>query len=70
MDGCFSSCLSKYVVVGDEKGKVYVFLRKDNVATKFHTKSRSPIMEMISYILTRNPARGNPNLFLNEVIFG
>ncbi|KAK8585092.1 hypothetical protein V6N13_139031 [Hibiscus sabdariffa] len=42
--------LSKYVAVGDENGKVYVFLRNGDVAAEFHTESQSPIKAMVSYM--------------------
>ncbi|KAE8675277.1 leucine-rich repeat transmembrane protein kinase [Hibiscus syriacus] len=42
--------LSKYVAVGDEKGRVFVFLRNGDVAAEFHTKSESSIMAMVSYM--------------------
>ncbi|KAK8551872.1 hypothetical protein V6N13_120303 [Hibiscus sabdariffa] len=42
--------ISKYVAVGDEKGRVYVFLRNGDVAAEFHTKSESPITAMVSYM--------------------
>ncbi|OMO75068.1 hypothetical protein COLO4_26340 [Corchorus olitorius] len=44
--------LSKYVAVGDERGRVYVFLRNGDVVTEFHTKLESPIMAMVSYMST------------------
>ncbi|KAE8674819.1 hypothetical protein F3Y22_tig00111715pilonHSYRG00116 [Hibiscus syriacus] len=42
--------LSKYAAVGDEKGRVYVFLKNGDVTAEFHTKSESPIMAMVSYM--------------------
>ncbi|XP_022772777.1 uncharacterized membrane protein At1g75140-like [Durio zibethinus] len=42
--------LSKYVAVGDERGKVYVFLRNGDVVAEFYTKCESPIMAMVSYM--------------------
>ncbi|XVE94739.1 hypothetical protein REPUB_Repub02eG0035100 [Reevesia pubescens] len=42
--------LGKYVAVGDERGRVYVFLRNGDVAAEFYTKCESPIMAMVSYM--------------------
>ncbi|TYI82260.1 hypothetical protein E1A91_D05G210200v1 [Gossypium mustelinum] len=42
--------LSKYVAVGDEKGRVYVFLRNGDVVVEFYTKNESPITAMVSYM--------------------
>ncbi|XP_022768566.1 uncharacterized membrane protein At1g75140-like isoform X2 [Durio zibethinus] len=42
--------LSKYVAVGDERGRVYVFLRNGDVVAEFYTKSESPIRAMVSYM--------------------
>ncbi|KAK9271339.1 hypothetical protein L1049_026929 [Liquidambar formosana] len=42
--------LSKYVAVGDERGRVYVFLRNGDVSVEFYTASVSPITAMLSYI--------------------
>ncbi|TYH17650.1 hypothetical protein ES288_A05G207900v1 [Gossypium darwinii] len=42
--------LSKYVAVGDEKGRVYVFLRNGDVVVEFYTKYESPITAMVSYM--------------------
>ncbi|XVF63895.1 hypothetical protein PTKIN_Ptkin09bG0123300 [Pterospermum kingtungense] len=42
--------LSKYVAVGDERGRVYVFLRNGDVVAEFYTKCESPIMAMVSYM--------------------
>ncbi|XP_057974203.1 uncharacterized membrane protein At1g75140 isoform X2 [Malania oleifera] len=42
--------LSKYVAVGDEQGRVFVFLRNGDVAVEFHTFSESPITAMLSYV--------------------
>ncbi|KAJ7958051.1 WD40-repeat-containing domain protein [Quillaja saponaria] len=42
--------LSKYVAVGDERGRVYVFLRNGDVLVEFYTLSESPITAMVSYM--------------------
>uniref|UniRef100_A0A5B7BPU4 Uncharacterized protein n=1 Tax=Davidia involucrata TaxID=16924 RepID=A0A5B7BPU4_DAVIN len=42
--------LSKYVAVGDDRGRVYVFLRNGDVSVEFYTMSDSPITVMLSYI--------------------
>ena len=42
--------LSKYVAVGDERGRVYVFLRNGDVLVEFYTRSDSPITAMLSYM--------------------
>ncbi|OWM80828.1 uncharacterized membrane protein At1g75140 [Punica granatum] len=42
--------LSKYVAVGDERGKVYVFLRNGDVLVEFKTVTDSPITAMVSYM--------------------
>jgi|UniRef100_A0A2N9GMA0 hypothetical protein len=42
--------LSKYVAVGDERGRVYVFLRNGDVLLEFYTLSDSPITAMLSYM--------------------
>ncbi|KAL5724584.1 hypothetical protein ACHQM5_007824 [Ranunculus cassubicifolius] len=41
---------SKYIAVGDERGKVYVFLPNGDVLVEFHTLSESPITAMLSYM--------------------
>lgn len=41
--------ISKYVAVGDEKGRVYVFLRNGDVLVEFDTSLDSPIKAMVSY---------------------
>lgn len=41
--------LSKYFAVGDNKGKVYVFLKSSDVVVEFSTLSDSPITAMLSY---------------------
>ncbi|KAI4336892.1 hypothetical protein L6164_015369 [Bauhinia variegata] len=41
--------LSKYVAVGDERGRVYVFLRNGDVSIEFYTALESPITAMVSY---------------------
>lgn len=41
---------SKYVAVGDERGRVYVFLRNGDVLVEFDTLSGSPIMAMASFL--------------------
>ncbi|XP_038885478.1 uncharacterized membrane protein At1g75140-like [Benincasa hispida] len=40
---------SKYVAVGDEKGRIYVFVRNGDVAIELPTVSESPITAMLSY---------------------
>ncbi|XVE69913.1 hypothetical protein DITRI_Ditri10aG0029800 [Diplodiscus trichospermus] len=42
--------LSKYVAVGDEIGRVYVFLRNGDVGAEFYTECESPIVAMVSYM--------------------
>uniref|UniRef100_A0A7N0TC85 Uncharacterized protein n=1 Tax=Kalanchoe fedtschenkoi TaxID=63787 RepID=A0A7N0TC85_KALFE len=42
--------LSKYFAVGDEKGRIYVFLRNGDVSFEFDTTSHSPILSMVSYL--------------------
>ncbi|XWS25740.1 hypothetical protein CRYUN_Cryun27aG0093400 [Craigia yunnanensis] len=42
--------LSKYIAVGDERGRVYVFLRNGDVVAEFYTKCKSPVMAMVSYM--------------------
>jgi len=42
--------LSKYVAVGDDRGRVYVFLRNGDVVVEFYTMSSSPITAMVSYL--------------------
>ncbi|KAL4283615.1 hypothetical protein GQ457_16G013840 [Hibiscus cannabinus] len=42
--------LSKYVAVGDDRGRVYVFLRNGDVVVEFYTGQESPIMAMVSYM--------------------
>lgn len=42
--------LSKYVAVGDERGRVYVFLRNGDVLAEFYTSSNSPITAILSYM--------------------
>ncbi|PIA25886.1 hypothetical protein AQUCO_10500020v1 [Aquilegia coerulea] len=44
-EGC-----SKYIAVGDERGRVYVFLPNGDVLVEFHTLSESPITTMLSYM--------------------
>lgn len=41
--------LSKYVAVGDERGRVYVFLRNGDVLVEFDTMMESPVTAMVSY---------------------
>ncbi|XP_022951526.1 uncharacterized membrane protein At1g75140-like isoform X1 [Cucurbita moschata] len=41
---------SKYVAVGDERGRVYVFMRNGDVAVELRTVSDSPITSMLSYM--------------------
>ncbi|KAF7829690.1 putative membrane protein [Senna tora] len=45
--------LSKYVAVGDERGRVYVFLRNGDVLVEFYTSMESPITAMVSYTSAR-----------------
>ncbi|KAK4795957.1 hypothetical protein SAY86_028283 [Trapa natans] len=42
--------LSKYVAVGDERGRVYVFLRNGDALVEFNTMMDSPITAMVSYM--------------------
>ncbi|KAF5175368.1 Wd40-repeat-containing domain protein [Thalictrum thalictroides] len=41
---------SKYIAVGDERGRVYVFLPNGDVLVEFHTLSESRITAMLSYM--------------------
>ncbi|KAG7029374.1 putative membrane protein, partial [Cucurbita argyrosperma subsp. argyrosperma] len=41
---------SKYVAVGDETGRIYVFVRNGDVAVELRTMSGSPITAMLSYM--------------------
>ncbi|PRQ27014.1 putative WD40-repeat-containing domain-containing protein [Rosa chinensis] len=41
---------SKYVAVGDERGRVYVFLRNGDVVVEFDTLLGSPVMAMASFL--------------------
>ncbi|KAG4991259.1 hypothetical protein JHK87_024716 [Glycine soja] len=41
--------LSKYVAVSDERGRVYVFTRNEDVLVEFDTSLESPITAMVSY---------------------
>ncbi|TYJ28598.1 hypothetical protein E1A91_A06G011100v1 [Gossypium mustelinum] len=41
---------SKYVGVGDERGRVYVFLRNGDVVVEFYTECESPVVAMVSYM--------------------
>lgn len=42
--------VSKYVAVGDDRGRVYVFLRNGDVLVEFHTLSDLPVTAMLSYM--------------------
>ncbi|XVE56019.1 hypothetical protein DITRI_Ditri03aG0203500 [Diplodiscus trichospermus] len=42
--------LSKYVAIGDERGRIYVFLRNGDVVAEFYTESELPIRAMVSYM--------------------
>ena len=48
-----SEGLTKYVAVGDERGRVYVFLRNGDVLLEFFTYMASPITAMVSYTSAR-----------------
>ncbi|KAF8406406.1 hypothetical protein HHK36_008493 [Tetracentron sinense] len=41
---------SKYVAVGDNRGRVYIFLLNGDVLVEFYTLSDSPITAMLSYM--------------------
>uniref|UniRef100_A0A7C9AW63 Uncharacterized protein n=1 Tax=Opuntia streptacantha TaxID=393608 RepID=A0A7C9AW63_OPUST len=41
---------SKYIAVGDDRGRVYVFLRNGDVLVQFATLSDSPVTAMLSYM--------------------
>lgn len=41
---------SKYVAVGDDKGRVFVFLRNGDVSVEFYTMSELPVTAMVSYV--------------------
>lgn len=42
--------LSKYVAVGDDQGRVYVFSRNGDVLLEFYTLSNSPVTTMLTYM--------------------
>ncbi|XP_068635801.1 uncharacterized membrane protein At1g75140-like [Aristolochia californica] len=42
--------LSKYVAVGDERGRVYIFMSNGDVLVEFDTSSNSPVTSMLSYM--------------------
>ncbi|KNA18343.1 hypothetical protein SOVF_071890 [Spinacia oleracea] len=42
--------ISKYIAVGDDRGRVYVFLRNGDVLVEFHTLTDSPVTSMLSYM--------------------
>lgn len=42
--------ISKYIAVGDDRGRVYVFLRNGDVLVEFHTLTDSPVTAMLSYM--------------------
>ncbi|GMH23382.1 hypothetical protein Nepgr_025225 [Nepenthes gracilis] len=42
--------LSKYVAVGDDRGRVYLFLKNGDVLVEFYTLTDSPVTAMLSYI--------------------
>ncbi|KAK9691480.1 hypothetical protein RND81_09G199500 [Saponaria officinalis] len=42
--------ISKYIAVGDDRGRVYVFLRNGDVLVEFYTLSESPVTAMLSYM--------------------
>ncbi|CAI0436204.1 unnamed protein product [Linum tenue] len=42
--------VSKYVAVGDDRGKVYVFLRNGDVLAEFDTTVDSPVTAIVSYL--------------------
>ncbi|KAG2666599.1 hypothetical protein I3760_15G071200 [Carya illinoinensis] len=42
--------LSKYVAVGDDRGRIYVFLRNGDVLVEFYTMSETPITAILSYM--------------------
>ncbi|XP_074303186.1 putative membrane protein At1g75140 [Silene latifolia] len=44
--------INKYVAVGDDRGRVYVFLRNGDVLVEFYTLCESPITAMLSYMST------------------
>ncbi|XP_021750553.1 uncharacterized membrane protein At1g75140-like [Chenopodium quinoa] len=41
---------SKYIAVGDDSGRVYVFLRNGDVLVEFSTLTDSPVTAMLSYM--------------------
>ncbi|CAN1323454.1 Uncharacterized membrane protein At1g75140 [Linum perenne] len=45
-----SEGLSKYIAVGDDRGKVYVFLRSGDVLAEFDTLVDSPVTAIVSYL--------------------
>lgn len=49
---------NKYVAVGDEKGRVYVFLRSGDVALEFHALD-SAITAMVSYVYAHKDRRSS-----------
>ncbi|XP_074357535.1 putative membrane protein At1g75140 [Apium graveolens] len=46
--------LSKYVAVGNDHGKVFVFSRNGNVLLEFSTLSDSPVTAILSYMSSHN----------------
>ncbi|GAB4852016.1 hypothetical protein Ancab_016209 [Ancistrocladus abbreviatus] len=42
--------LSKYVAVGDDRGRVYLFLRNGDVLVEYYTLTDSPVTAMLSYM--------------------
>ncbi|XP_057526455.1 uncharacterized membrane protein At1g75140 [Amaranthus tricolor] len=42
--------MSKYIAVGDDRGRVYVFLRNGDVLVEFYTSSEFPITSTLSYM--------------------
>ncbi|KAK1389353.1 putative WD40-repeat-containing domain-containing protein [Heracleum sosnowskyi] len=46
--------ISKYVAVGNDQGKVFVFSRNGNVLLEFSTLSDSPVTAILSYMSSNN----------------
>lgn len=42
--------LSKYVAVGDDRGRVYMLLRNGDVSVEYYTQCESPVTAMVSYM--------------------
>ncbi|XP_044475453.1 uncharacterized membrane protein At1g75140-like [Mangifera indica] len=41
---------SKYIAVGDDKGRLYVFMRNGDISVEFYTMCDSPVTAILSYL--------------------